>query len=104
MSPSELRAGSAAQDAALAEFLQKYPDYERTSHIDALRASDYSRLDTLGQAYLDYTGGSLHGASQAFPMLPALFADRAVLIPSPTFGEYARLFPSATSESSQDEA
>ena len=64
MSLSEVPASSAAEDAALAEFLLKYPDYERTRRIDALRASDYSRLDALGQVYLDYTGGSLHGESQ----------------------------------------
>jgi molybdenum cofactor sulfurtransferase len=51
-------------DAARAEFLLKYPEYERTGHIDALRASEYSRLDALGQIYLDYTGGSLYGESQ----------------------------------------
>jgi selenocysteine lyase/cysteine desulfurase len=51
-------------DAARAEFLLKYPQYERTCHIDALRASEYSRLDALGQIYLDYTGGSLYSESQ----------------------------------------
>ncbi|MBI4486729.1 MAG: aminotransferase class V-fold PLP-dependent enzyme [Acidobacteria bacterium] len=55
---------SAAEEAARAEFLLKHPEYGRTSHLDALRASDYSRLDASGQIYLDYTGGSLHGASQ----------------------------------------
>ena len=57
-------AGPLAEGAALAEFLLEHPEYERTSHIDALRASDYRRLDALGQVYLDYTGGSLYGASQ----------------------------------------
>jgi selenocysteine lyase/cysteine desulfurase len=51
-------------DAARAEFLLTYPEYERTGRIDSLRASDYSRLDALGQIYLDYTGGSLYGDSQ----------------------------------------
>ena len=51
-------------DAARAEFLLRYPEYARTGGIDALRASDYSRLDALGQIYLDYTGASLYGESQ----------------------------------------
>ncbi len=45
-------------------FLQKYPTYETTRHIDELRASDYSRLDRAGQIYLDYTGGGLYADSQ----------------------------------------
>ncbi len=32
--------------------------------IDQLRAREYSRLDSAGQVYLDYTGGSLYAASQ----------------------------------------
>ena len=46
------------------DFLQKYPAYESTRAIDTLRASDYSRLDRLGQVYLDYTGGGLYADSQ----------------------------------------
>ena len=42
-----------AEEAARAEFQRQYPEYERTCRIDALRASDYSRLDALGQIYLD---------------------------------------------------
>lgn len=53
-----------AADAARVEFLERYPEYERTGRIDALRASDYRRLDALGQTYLDYTGASLYGESQ----------------------------------------
>jgi selenocysteine lyase/cysteine desulfurase len=55
---------TAAENVARAAFLQQYPEFARTANIDALRASDYSRLDALGQIYLDYTGGSLYGASQ----------------------------------------
>ena len=51
-------------DAAYAEFLKKYPQYSATGRIDALRESDYGRLDATEQIYLDYTGGALHGASQ----------------------------------------
>src|SRR5687767_9777995 len=47
-----------------AEFLERYPEYASTSHLDELRASEYGRLDAAGHVYLDYTGGSLHAASQ----------------------------------------
>ena len=50
--------------AAFADFLRAHPDYESTAALDALRASEYGRLDELGQVYLDYTGASLHAASQ----------------------------------------
>jgi molybdenum cofactor sulfurtransferase len=46
------------------EFLAKYPTYAATQKIDALRASDYSRLDRNRQVYLDYTGGGLYADSQ----------------------------------------
>lgn len=32
--------------------------------FDSLRATDYSRLDRLGEVYLDYTGGGLYAESQ----------------------------------------
>ena len=47
-----------------AEFIQKYPAYDLTHNIDELRAAEYSRLDRLGQVYLDYTGGGLYAESQ----------------------------------------
>jgi molybdenum cofactor sulfurtransferase len=46
------------------EFLKRYPEYESTSIIDDLRASEFSRLDAQGHVYLDYTGGGLYGESQ----------------------------------------
>jgi selenocysteine lyase/cysteine desulfurase len=52
------------QTDAYAEFLARYPHYRSTLHLDALRASEYGRLDEHGHVYLDYTGGSLHAASQ----------------------------------------
>lgn len=45
-------------------FIARYPAYAATAPLDALRAQDYARLDTHGQVYLDYTGGSLYAASQ----------------------------------------
>ena len=51
-------------ERAYAEFLEKYPEYPSTAVLDALRQSDYSRLDAQGHVYLDYTGGGLYAESQ----------------------------------------
>jgi selenocysteine lyase/cysteine desulfurase len=51
-------------DPAYADFVQSYPFYDTTHDIDELRERDYSRLDRLGQVYLDYTGGGLYAESQ----------------------------------------
>ena len=45
-------------------FLAAFPEYESTSLLDALRATEYRRLDEQQHVYLDYTGGSLHAESQ----------------------------------------
>jgi len=39
---------------------------------------------------------TLAGASQVYPLLRRQWADARVAIPAPTFGEYARTFPDAT--------
>ncbi len=49
---------------AEAAFLRRVPAYAATRALDDLRATEYARLDATGQVYLDYTGGSLYGASQ----------------------------------------
>jgi molybdenum cofactor sulfurtransferase len=46
------------------EFLAQYADYASTTHLDALRAAEYGRLDAQGVVYLDYTGASLHADCQ----------------------------------------
>jgi selenocysteine lyase/cysteine desulfurase len=46
------------------QFLRKHPEYGSTEHLDRIRATDYSRLDAAGDAYLDYTGAGLYAASQ----------------------------------------
>lgn len=53
-----------AERAVYAAFLKAYPEYERTGALDALRASEYRRLDAERHVYLDYTGGGLHAESQ----------------------------------------
>lgn len=45
-------------------FLDEYPAFEQTRHLDAARDKDYARLDEEGQVYLDYTGAGLYGESQ----------------------------------------
>jgi molybdenum cofactor sulfurtransferase len=52
------------QRPAYARFLSAHPGYATTQFLDALRASEYSRLDAGRHVYLDYTGGSLHATSQ----------------------------------------
>jgi selenocysteine lyase/cysteine desulfurase len=47
-----------------ADFLARYPEYQSTLHLDALRDAEYGRLDEHGHIYLDYTGAGLHAASQ----------------------------------------
>jgi molybdenum cofactor sulfurtransferase len=47
-----------------AQFLAAYPGYGDGAAVDALRATDYGRLDDDRHVYLDYTGGGLYGASQ----------------------------------------
>ncbi len=46
------------------EFIQRYPEYRETESIDLLREAEYTRLDRLGQVYLDYTGGGLYSEKQ----------------------------------------
>ena len=50
--------------AADAAFLDEHPDYSATGSLDALRSTDYARLDAARHVYLDYTGGSLAADSQ----------------------------------------
>ena len=51
-------------EQALADFLARFPTYQKTAVLDDLRATEYRRLDARGQVYLDYTGGSLASESQ----------------------------------------
>ncbi|KDN62703.1 putative aminotransferase class-V [Colletotrichum sublineola] len=44
--------------------LDNYPEYNATSHLDDLRATDYSYLDKQGHLYLNFTGAGLAAQSQ----------------------------------------
>jgi molybdenum cofactor sulfurtransferase len=50
--------------AAEAAFRRDTPAYATTDGLDALRATEYARLDRAGHVYLDYTGGGLYAESQ----------------------------------------
>ena len=58
-------------------FVAQHPEYLASGDIDALRASEFGRLDDAGEVYLDYTGSGLYGASQVRRHLGLL--GRAVL-------------------------
>ncbi len=51
-------------EEARADFVARFPGFEKTSLLDELRSTEYRRLDERGQIYLDYTGGSLYAESQ----------------------------------------
>ena len=53
-----------SREEAFADFKKQHPDFEKTETIDALRTREYSRLDLLGQVYLDYTGGGIYSDYQ----------------------------------------
>ncbi|KAG6865471.1 hypothetical protein C0991_002298 [Blastosporella zonata] len=40
-------------------FLQDFPEYRSTWILDTLRRTDYVRLETTGETYVDYMGGAL---------------------------------------------
>jgi len=48
----------------MADFRAAYPEYDETSKLDELRATEYSYLDECAHVYLDYTGAGLAARSQ----------------------------------------
>ena len=56
--------GAKEMDDCYRDFVRAYPSWEATANIDAVRRTDYPRLAASGEAYLDYTGASLHADSQ----------------------------------------
>src|SRR5262245_808433 len=55
---------SAGVAQAEADFRRRYPQYEHTTKLNELRATEFARLDRQGHVYLDYTGGGLYAESQ----------------------------------------
>ena len=58
-------------------FLKEYPQYKLTWPLDALRRTDFSRLDQSGETYVDYMGGALYPDSLV--RVHAAFLQRSVL-------------------------
>lgn len=50
-------------DVAYKAFLNAFPEYQLTGILDDLRRSDFSRLDRVGETYVDYMGGALYPES-----------------------------------------
>ncbi|TFK44965.1 PLP-dependent transferase [Crucibulum laeve] len=48
---------------AYESFLAKYPEYRLTWILDTLRRTDFTRLERMGETYVDYMGGSLYPES-----------------------------------------
>src|SRR6266496_1192570 len=84
---SDLERGSVSQPsrrethpaASLAEaeaaFRRAHPRYDDTTVLDELRRSDFTRLDTGGHVYLDYTGAGLYADWQLSEHLELLRAN-----------------------------
>ncbi len=87
---------SAHSEAAYAEFLRANPAYLATQRLDALRETEYSRLDRGGHVYLDYTAGSLYAESQLRAHMDLL--ARGV------FGNPHSTNPTATASTALDES
>ena len=60
---------------AEAAFRRAHPRYDDTTVLDELRRSDFTRLDTGGHVYLDYTGAGLYADSQLNEHLDLLRAN-----------------------------
>jgi molybdenum cofactor sulfurtransferase len=73
--------------AAEAAFRRAHPGYAATGVLDALRRSDFARLDRGGHVYLDYTGGGLYARSQ--------LVEHMRLLESDVFGNPHSLNPTA---------
>ncbi len=74
--------------AAYADFIARYPAYLRTGALDELRGREYGRLDAKGQAYLDYTGGSLYAETQ--------FEQHMAMLRAGVFGNPHSTSPAST--------
>ena len=70
----------AGAGAAYRAFLKAHPEYQLTWIVDALRRSDFARLDRGaggGECYADYMGGSLY--PESLVRVHAGFLTRSIL-------------------------
>ena len=68
-------------------FREAFPDFNNTSILDELRATEYARLDELKHIYLDYTGAGLYADCQ--------IRDHIELLHSNVFGNPHSLNPTS---------
>ncbi len=68
-------------------FREAFPDFNSTSILDELRATEYARLDEQRHIYLDYTGGGLYADCQ--------LRDHMELLRSNVFGNPHSLNPTS---------
>ena len=68
-------------------FRKAFPDFNSTSILDELRATEYARLDEQRHIYLDYTGGGLYADCQ--------IRDHMELLRSNVFGNPHSLNPTS---------
>ncbi|KAJ6631340.1 PLP-dependent transferase [Mycena sp. CBHHK59/15] len=68
-----------SDDATIAykDFLNTFPEYRLTWILDTLRRSDYARLETTGETYVDYMGGALY--PESLIRVHTEFLNRSVL-------------------------
>ena len=70
--PGGTASSQAEQESA---FLKAFPEYADTRPLDDLRRREFSRLESLGHIYLDYTGGGLYAESQVRRHLDLLIGE-----------------------------
>ena len=85
----------AQSDGAFEAFLRAYPAYASTRRIDALRDTEYARLDRGGHVYLDYTAGGMYAESQ--------LRTHVGLLADGVFGNPHSTNPTATASTALDE-
>src|SRR5437764_6172382 len=84
---SPIHYSATEMDRAEKVFREVYPEFNSTSILDELRATEYTRLDELKHIYLDYTGGGLYADCQ--------IRDHMELLRSNVFGNPHSLNPTS---------
>lgn len=83
-------------DSMVSQLKAYLPDvmvnYGSTQSVLNEKLANYLRCDPRNVQFLN-------GASQFFPMLRSMFSPDRVLLPRPTFGEFNRMYPDATTYS-----
>ena len=94
--PQNISEGYSKQlSEAYEAFQQTYPEYNTTKKLDDLRSKEYSRLDKLGQVYIDYTGGGIYADSQLKELM--------VLLKNGNFGNPHSNNPTSLASTQMDE-